>query len=48
MTTVEVLVAVVIVVGIAGTVVPVVPGSLLVAGAVTVWAVTVADPVGWA
>lgn len=48
MTWVEVLVAMAILVGIAGTVVPVVPGSLLVAGAVVVWAVAVAEPVGWA
>ncbi|WP_299055622.1 DUF456 domain-containing protein [uncultured Nocardioides sp.] len=48
MSLLEVLVAVAVLVGIVGTVVPVLPGALLVAGAVAVWAFSVSEPVGWA
>jgi uncharacterized protein YqgC (DUF456 family) len=36
-----------IAVGVVGTVVPVLPGGLLIAGAVLVWALVVAEPVAW-
>ena len=48
MTVVEVLVAVVIAVGVAGVVVPVLPGALLVWVAVVVWGWTVGTVTGWA
>jgi uncharacterized protein len=44
---VEVLVALAIVVGIVGVVVPVLPGSLLVAAAILVWAIDVGTATGW-
>jgi uncharacterized protein YqgC (DUF456 family) len=44
---VEVLVALAIVVGIIGVVVPVLPGSLLVVAAVLVWAVDLGGPTAW-
>jgi uncharacterized protein YqgC (DUF456 family) len=47
MTWTDALVAVVIAVGVVGTVVPVLPGSVLVGGAVLVWAVITASPTGW-
>ncbi|CAM3595070.1 DUF456 domain-containing protein [Nocardioides zeicaulis] len=43
----EVLVAVAIAVGIAGIIVPVLPGTLLVLGAVLVWALDVGTSTGW-
>jgi uncharacterized protein YqgC (DUF456 family) len=42
------LVAVVIAVGIAGVVVPVLPGAILVWAAIALWAVVVREPEGWA
>jgi uncharacterized protein YqgC (DUF456 family) len=42
-----VLVAVVIAVGLAGIVIPVLPGGLLVFGAITVWALVERTTVGW-
>ena len=48
MTGVEVLVALVIAVGLVGVVVPVLPGSLLVLGAILVWAWDVGSGTGWA
>jgi uncharacterized protein YqgC (DUF456 family) len=47
MTGVEVLVALAIAVGLVGVIVPVLPGSLLVLGAVLVWAWDVATSEGW-
>ena len=47
MTGLEVLVALVIAVGLVGVIVPVLPGSLLVLGAVLVWAVDIGNPTGW-
>lgn len=47
MSLVEVLVAAAIVVGLLGTVVPVLPGALLVAGAITLWAVDVGGTAAW-
>jgi uncharacterized protein len=44
---VEVLVGLVIVVGLVGIVVPLLPGTVLVAAAVLVWALDVASPAGW-
>ena len=44
----EVLVAVAIAVGIAGIIVPVLPGTLLVLGAILVWALEVGTTTGWA
>lgn len=46
-TAVTVLTAVAIMVGIAGTVIPVLPGSLLVAAVVLVWAMVLHTPVAW-
>ncbi|MCH1868352.1 DUF456 domain-containing protein [Nocardioides sp. CFH 31398] len=43
----EVVIGAAILLGIVGTVVPVLPGAAVVAVAVVVWAVAVADPVGW-
>lgn len=48
MSSVEVLVALVIAVGIVGVVVPVLPGPVLVVGGILVWAADVARPAGWA
>jgi uncharacterized protein YqgC (DUF456 family) len=47
MTGVEVLVALVIVVGLVGVVVPLLPGTLLIAAAVLGWAVSVSSVTGW-
>jgi uncharacterized protein YqgC (DUF456 family) len=43
----ELLVAVLIAVGIAGIIVPVLPGTLLVLGAILVWALDVGTSTGW-
>ena len=43
----ELLVAVVIAVGIAGIIVPVLPGTILVLGAVLVWALEIGTSTGW-
>ena len=43
----DALVALAIVVGLVGIVVPVLPGTLLILAAVLVWALDVAAPVGW-
>jgi uncharacterized protein len=48
MTGVEVLVALGIAVGLAGVVIPVVPGALLVWAAILVWAIAVGTATGWA
>lgn len=48
MTGLEVVVALVIAVGVVGVVVPLLPGSLLVLGAVLVWAVDLGTGTGWA
>lgn len=48
MSVTEVLVAVAIAAGIAGIIVPVLPGTLLVLGAVLVWALEVGTTTGWA
>lgn len=47
MTGAEILVSIAIAVGIVGVVVPVLPGSLLVLGAILVWALEVATATGW-
>jgi uncharacterized protein len=47
MTGLEVLVALVIAVGLVGVIVPVLPGSLLVLGAVLVWAWDIGSTTGW-
>ncbi len=47
MSLIEVLVALAIAVGIVGIIVPVLPGTLLVLGAVLVWALDVATSTGW-
>ncbi|WP_210503813.1 DUF456 domain-containing protein [Nocardioides xinjiangensis] len=47
MTATEVLVALAIAVGIAGIIVPVLPGTVLVLGAILVWAVQVGTPAAW-
>lgn len=43
----EIVVAVVIVLGIVCTIIPLFPGSLVVASAVTVWAIVTNEPRGW-
>lgn len=43
----ELLVGLAIAVGLAGILVPVLPGTSLVLGAVLVWAILVAEPAGW-
>jgi uncharacterized protein YqgC (DUF456 family) len=48
MTGVEVLVALAIAVGLVGVIVPILPGSLLVLGAVLVWAWQLGTPTAWA
>lgn len=48
MTLTNVLVAVAIAVGLAGIVVPILPGMMLVAGAILVWAVLAGTPTAWA
>ncbi len=47
MSATEILIAVVIAVGIAGIIVPVLPGTILVLGAILVWALGVATTTGW-
>jgi len=47
MVALELLVGAAILLGIVGTVVPVLPGAAVVAGAIVVWAVAIGDPVGW-
>ncbi len=47
MTGLEIACAIAILVGIVGTIVPVLPGMALVWGAVLVWAVATGDAVGW-
>ena len=47
MTATEILVAVLVAVGIAGIIVPVLPGTLLVLGAILVWALDVGTSTGW-
>jgi uncharacterized protein YqgC (DUF456 family) len=46
-TTLDVLVGIAIAIGIAGIIVPVLPGTLLVLGAILVWAVQVGTTTGW-
>ena len=48
MSATEVLVALAIAFGIAGIIVPVLPGTLLVLGAILVWSVQVGTSTGWA
>lgn len=48
MSALEIIVAVVIAVGIAGIIVPVLPGTILVLGAILVWALDIASTSGWA
>jgi uncharacterized protein YqgC (DUF456 family) len=43
----ELLVGLAVLVGLAGIVVPVLPGSILILGAVLVWSVLTATPTGW-
>ena len=47
MSATEILVAVLIAVGVVGVVVPVLPGTLLVLGAILVWALEVGTTTGW-
>ena len=47
MSATEILIAVLIAVGIAGIIVPVLPGTLLVLGAILVWALEIGTPTGW-
>jgi uncharacterized protein YqgC (DUF456 family) len=47
MATVDLLVGLAVLVGLVGIVVPVLPGSILILGAVLVWAVAHATPAGW-
>lgn len=47
MTLTDVLVGLAVVVGLVGIVVPVLPGSVLIIGALCVWAVTVGSTTGW-
>ena len=47
MSATELLIAVVIAVGIAGIVVPVLPGTVLVLGAILVWALEIGTSAGW-
>ena len=47
MSATEILVAVVIAVGIAGIIVPVMPGTILVLGAILVWALQISTTTGW-
>lgn len=48
MTATEILIAVLIAVGIAGIIVPVLPGTVLVLGAILVWALEVGTTTAWA
>ncbi len=47
MSATEILIAVVIAVGIAGIIAPVLPGTVLVLGAILVWALEIATTTGW-
>lgn len=47
MSATEVLIAVLVAVGIAGIIVPVLPGTLLVLGAILVWALEIGTSTGW-
>ena len=47
MSATEILVAVLIAVGIAGIIVPVLPGTILVLGAILVWALEIGTSTGW-
>lgn len=47
MSATEILIAVLIAVGIAGIIVPVLPGTLLVLGAILVWALEIGTSTGW-
>ncbi len=47
MTATEILIALVIAVGIAGIIVPVLPGKVLVLGAILVWALEIGTSTGW-
>jgi uncharacterized protein YqgC (DUF456 family) len=44
----DLLVGLAVLVGLVGIVVPVLPGSILILGAVLVWALAAGEPVGWA
>ncbi|WP_299929732.1 DUF456 domain-containing protein [uncultured Nocardioides sp.] len=48
MSALEILVALAIAVGIAGIIVPVLPGTILVLGAILVWALEIGTSTGWA
>lgn len=47
MTGTDLLVGLAIAIGVVGTLVPLLPGSLLVVGAVLIWALEVSTPTGW-
>lgn len=47
MSATEILVAVLIAVGVAGIIIPVLPGTVLVLGAILVWALEIGTPVAW-
>ena len=47
MSATEILVAVLIAVGVAGIIIPVLPGTILVLGAILVWALEIGTPVAW-
>lgn len=47
MSTVEILVALAIAVGLVGILVPILPGSILILGAVLVWAIDLGETTGW-
>ncbi len=47
MTSTELLVAVLLIVGIAGVVVPVIPGMLLILGGILLWAIDLNTPTAW-
>lgn len=47
MSVTEIVIAVLIAVGIAGIIVPVLPGSILVLGAILVWALEIGTPTAW-
>lgn len=47
MSATEILIAVLVAVGIAGIIVPVLPGTLLVLGAILVWALEIGTSTGW-
>ena len=45
--TVSIVVGVLLVVGALGTIIPVLPGSILVIGSLLIWAITIGGPTGW-